>query len=131
MSTKVCDEHTLVTVTKRARGADGRPIGQQDDNPFLDTHMYEVRMLDGSSRELTYNVIAENLFSQCDSEGRQYQLISEISDHQSDDIAINKGDEWVDTKAGKRQKIPTRGWYFLVKWKDGSADWIDLKDMKA
>ena len=77
----VGDKHTLGTGKKRAQGADGRPIGRRDDNPFLNTHMYEVQMPDGSSRELTYNVIANNLFSQCDSEGRQYQLIFEISDH--------------------------------------------------
>ena len=74
LSINVGDKHTLVTLTKRARGADGRPIGQRDDNPFLDTCVYEVRMPDGSSCELTYNVIAENLFSPCDSEGRLYQL---------------------------------------------------------
>ena len=32
---------------------------------------------------------------------------------------------------GKTQKITTRGWSFLVEWKDGSADWISLKDLEA
>jgi hypothetical protein len=59
-------EQVMGTVTKRARGADGRPIGTRAQNPIADTQMYEVRLPDGSSRELTYNVIAENLFSQCD-----------------------------------------------------------------
>ena len=58
VSINVTDEHTLGTMTKRAWGDDGRPIGQWDDNPLLDTHMYEVRMPDGYSCELTYNVIA-------------------------------------------------------------------------
>ena len=101
VSINVGDKHPLDTVTKRAHRAKGRPIGRQDYNPFLDTHMYEVRMPVGTSCELTYKVIAENLFSQCDSEGRQYQLIRKISDHRSDDTAIKKGDEWIDTKAGK------------------------------
>jgi hypothetical protein len=116
------DNQVLGTVTKRARGPDGRPIGTRAENPMADTRMYDVRLPDGTSRELTYNIIAENLFSQCDSEGRQYQLISEISDHRADDTAIAKGDEWIDTKSGRRRKLTTRGWSFLVEWKDGSAD---------
>jgi hypothetical protein len=124
-------EQVLGTVAKRARGADGRPIGQRSNAPMSDTRMYEVRLPDGSSRELTYNIIAENLFSQCDTEGRQFQIIKEISDHRSDDTAIRKGEEWINTKSGKRRKLTTRGWSFLVEWKDGSADWIALKDLKG
>ena len=37
----------------------------------------------------------------------------------------------IDTKSGKRRKITTRGWSFLVEWKGGSADWIDPKDLKT
>jgi hypothetical protein len=87
-----------------------------------DTRMYEVRLPDGSSRELTYNVIAENLFSQCDTEGRQFQLVQEISDHRSDDTSMAKGDEWIETTSGRRRKVTTRGWSFHVEWKDGSSD---------
>ena len=76
VSINIGDKHTLGTVKKRAWEANDRPIGRRDDNPYLDTRMYEVRMPDGSSRELTYTFIAKNLFSQCDSEGRQYKLIS-------------------------------------------------------
>jgi hypothetical protein len=93
--------------------------------------LYEVRLPDGSSRELTHNLIAENLFSQCDTEGRQYQIIKEISEHQSDNTAMAKGDEWIESAARRRRKITTRGWSFLLEWKDGSADWIALKDLKA
>ena len=127
----VGDEHTLGTVTKQAWGADGTPIGRRDDNPLLETRMYEVWMPNRSSCEITYNIIAENLFSQCNSEGRQYQLIIEISDHRSDDADIKKGDEWIDNKAGKRRNITTHGWSFLMEWKNGSADWIALKDLKS
>ena len=118
VSINVSDKHILGTAKQRARGADGRPIGRRDNNPFLDTRMYEVRMPDRSSRELTYNVIAENLLSKCYSEGIQYQLISKISDHLSDDTAIKKGDKWIDTKEGKQRKITTHGWSFFLEWKD-------------
>jgi hypothetical protein len=34
------------------------------------------------------NVIAENLYSQCDSEGRQFLVLDEIIDHAKDNTAI-------------------------------------------
>jgi hypothetical protein len=83
-------EQLLGTVTKRARGPDGLPIGTRHENSARDSRLYEIRLPDGSSRELTHNLIAENLFSQCDSEGRQFQIIKEISDHRSDPM----GRQW-------------------------------------
>jgi hypothetical protein len=118
-------------VTKRAKGPDGLPIGTRSEQAARDTRLYEVRLPDGSSRELTHNLIAENLFSQCDTEGRQYQIIKEISDHRSNATAMAKGDEWIESASGRQRKITTRGWSFLVEWKDGSSDWIALKDLKA
>ena len=29
-----------------------------------------------------------------------------------------------------RNKITTKGWEVMVLWKDGSMDWIQLKDIK-
>jgi len=51
---------------------DGNPIGVRNNNPILDTREYEVEMPDGSTAAYAANVIAENLFSQVDSEGRQH-----------------------------------------------------------
>jgi hypothetical protein len=124
-------EQLLGTVTKRARGPDGLPIGTRHENSTRDSSLHEIRLPDGSSRELTHNLIAENLFSQCDSEGRQFQIIKEISDHQSDGTAMAKGDEWLETTSGRKRNITTRGWSFLVEWNDGSSDWIALKDLKV
>ena len=38
---------TFNQVTKRLKYAGGRPIGTANDNPILDTRMYEVEYLDG------------------------------------------------------------------------------------
>ena len=43
--------------------------------------MYVLLMADGTERELQHNIIAESMFSQADSEGRQYMLLAEITDH--------------------------------------------------
>jgi hypothetical protein len=84
------DEMVHGRVIKRARGEDGNPIGIRNNNPILDTRAYEVEMPDGSTAEYAANVIAENLYSQCDSEGRQYLFLSEIVDHEKSDTAISK-----------------------------------------
>jgi hypothetical protein len=48
-------------ITKRAKGEDRNPIGQQNNNYLLDTRVYEVELADGTSEEYYANVIAENL----------------------------------------------------------------------
>jgi hypothetical protein len=68
---------------KRAKqGKDGNPIGLKHKNPLFDTREYStVEFPDGSTAEYQANIIAENLFSQSDSEGRQFMIMEEISDH--------------------------------------------------
>ena len=50
-------------VTKRLRDKNGLPIGTANDNPILNTRLYEVEFLDGYKASLAANTIAENLFS--------------------------------------------------------------------
>ena len=46
-------------------------------------------------------------------------------------MAINKVDALVTIKNGvKRQHQTTQGWQLLCQWKDGSTNWVALKDMK-
>jgi hypothetical protein len=82
-------------ITKRAKGEDGNPIVRRNNNYLLDTRRYEVELADGTSEEYYANVIAENLFAQVDSEGNQYVLMKEISEHRKDNMAIPTADGWV------------------------------------
>ena len=75
------------TVRKHLKGEDGHPVGQGHHNPFLDTQKYEVD-IDGIPHEYAANTIAENLYSQVDSEGRHQLIFHEIIDHRKNDIAI-------------------------------------------
>ena len=59
-------------VTKRPRDADGIPIGTANENPILDSHMYEVEYQDGTKASLATNYIAEKLFAQVDQEGNRH-----------------------------------------------------------
>ena len=118
-------------IVKRMKGNDGNPIGRRNDNPLLDTRQYEVELSDGTTEEFYANVIAENLFSQVDTEGRQYVLLKEISEHRKDETAIPISEGWLTLKNGRKvRKRTTRGWQLLIEWKEGGSDWLDLKDVK-
>lgn len=82
-------------------------------NPLFDTCEYVVEFTDGSTENFFANVIAECLYAQVDSEGRQVQLLQEITDHRSD----NSATPW------QMDSVP---------WKDRSSDCgcIPLKDIK-
>jgi hypothetical protein len=54
--------------TGRIRGIDGVARGKGRANPILDTRTYNVEFPDGRSEEYTANVIAENMYAQCDEE---------------------------------------------------------------
>jgi hypothetical protein len=118
-------------VTKRLRDKDGLPIGTANQNPILDTRMYEVEYPDGHKASLAANAIAENMFAQVDAEGNRYVLFEAIVDHRTDGSEVKMQDAFITTRNGnQRRKETTKGWEILVQWKDGSTTWITLKDMK-
>ena len=124
--------NAMARVIKRVKDNDGNAIGTDRDNPLMNTSMYEVEFPDGQTAELQYNIIAENMMSQTDSEGHHYQLLAEISDHHADATAISKKNGFIKGRNGNRhRKMTTRGWKLEVEWKDGSVSWVPLKDLKA
>jgi hypothetical protein len=65
----------------RKRELDGSVRGRANANSMLDTRTYEIEFLDGRINEYTANAIAENMYAQCDIEGRHYKLMEGIVDH--------------------------------------------------
>ena len=118
-------------VTKRLRDANGLPIGTANDNPILDTRLYEVEYLDGYRTSLAANAIAENLFSQVDEEGNRHVLFDAIIDHRVDGSELQQKDAIITSaNGGRRRKRSTKGWEILLQWKDGSSSWEAMKDVK-
>ena len=118
-------------VTKRLRDANGIPIGTANDNPILDSCLYEVEYIDGYKAALTANTIAENLFSQVDNEGNRHVLFDAIIDHRRDSTALQQDDAFViSANGGRHRQETTKGWEILIQWKDGSTSWETLKDVK-
>ena len=124
-------EPRMARVTKRLKDANGIPIGTADDNPILDTKMYEVEYLDGERKSLSANHIAENLFAQGDDEGNRQVLMKEIIDYRMNGQEVKHQDAFITTRTGtKRRRETTKGWEILIEWKDGSTNWVTLKDVK-
>ena len=94
-----------------------------DDHPanvFTDRSLFEVQFPDGTVDRLAANIKAENLFAQVDENGRQFQILHEIVEHQKDNSAIPIENGFITSRSGNRHpKKTTSGWKLLVVWKDG------------
>ena len=124
-------EFQPVTVTGHTVGPSGRPEGEYNEDPALNSLMYDVRFPDGDVKEYSANVIAENLMNQVDEEGFSLTTIESITAHRTTDEAVTKENMFAVNKQGvKRIRYTTCGWQLLCKWKDGSNSWIHLSTLK-
>lgn len=125
------DRMVEAKVIGRTVGPDGRTVGRYNDNPILNTCVYDIEFPDGDVKEYSANVIAENLLSQVDLDGFHVRKFECILEYRFDDTAVLKKDmQAIDKDGRKRLRQTTRGWKLLVKFQDGSTEWFDLKDLK-
>ena len=120
----------LCKVRGRKRDSSGNLIGERNDNPILDTQIFQVEHLDGRAEEYATNVIAESLMSNVDDEGYDVGWIDEIVDHRRKDRASSASKGFVISGTTKKPVITTKGWDIQVKWKDSSFDWLPLSQVK-
>jgi hypothetical protein len=125
-------EAQLARVSKRLRDNAGNPIGQANNNPILDTRLYEIEYLDGHRAAMSANTIAENMFAQVDQDGHRLILFDEIIGHRVDGSQVQEGNDDIITNSlgVKRQVQTTKGWEINIQWRDGSTTWNTLKDIK-
>jgi hypothetical protein len=124
------DEIRSGEVVRRKRDLDETVRGRANYNPMLDTRTYEIEFPDGHSDEYTANVIAENMYSQCDIEGRTYNLMEGIVDHKTDVHAIESADMYTKHGSKKQARKTTKGCNLCVEWKYGTKSWEHLEDLK-
>ena len=122
------EERVLAKVLRRSVDENGRVIGQFNDNPILNTLVYDVELPDGTVKEYAANVIAEQILDQVDQEGHYGQQIDTILKHKRNGDAVRK--DQLSTKSGSKLRKTTVGWKLLVKWKDGTQEWVDLRILK-
>src|SRR6056300_696374 len=119
------------TVKRQAIGQDARPIGNAHFNPLVDSRKYKVEFDDGTTEILSANLLAENILDQVDEHGHRHRLMEEIGGHRKTEEALKEVDSWYMTESGtKRRKKTTKGWEIYVIWKDGSSNYIPLREMK-
>ena len=113
-------------VIQRTIGPDGQVTGTYDNNPFLNSIIYDVEFPVGQVKEYAANIIAENMLTQVDSDGMSTTLMEAIVDHRWDDKKeLQHHNKYVHTKNGRRHlRKTTKGWELLIKWKDKSESWI-------
>jgi hypothetical protein len=89
-------------VSQRAIGPDGRTVGSYDDNPYLNSVVYEVEFPDGQVKEYAANVIAENMLTQVDLEGYSITMMEGIVDYKKDEAtAVPKSEKYLVTRRGR------------------------------
>ena len=121
---------TKVKVIRQNTDFNGRPIGKANNNPLLDTREYICEYPDGTLDTYHANTIAENLWSQCDSEGQEFMLYKEIIDHRKDDKAISTNDGVKVENGVSKPIMTTAGWEILVEFTNGEVQWLPLKIVK-
>ena len=121
----------MAKVVRRAIDDDGNLIGTFDENPTLNSLVYEVEFPDGITKSYAANIIAENILYQVDSQGQHHHVMEGILAYRKDKAALTKGNAFITTKRGQRKlRQTTIGWHFKVQWKDGSSQWVPLKLLK-
>ena len=57
--------------------------------------------------------------------------MKEIIDYRTNGQEVNQLDTFITMRTWtKRRRETTKGWEILIKWKDGSMNWVTLKDVK-
>jgi hypothetical protein len=92
--------------------------------------VYQVKFPDGEIAEYAANVIAENMYAQCDPDGNQYMIMDAIVDHKVGQQALKRDNQFVTVNGRQHYRKTTAGWKLCVEWKDGSTSWERLADLK-
>jgi hypothetical protein len=89
-----------------------------------------VEFPDGTVSEYLANVIAENMWAQCDFDGQERLLMQAIVHHRKDGNAVPYADCFEYRDGKPRLKTTTAGWFLCIQWKNGTTSWERLSDMK-
>ena len=127
----VDDSEQLARVVRRSVGPDGKLVGEFNDNPILNTLVYEVEFPDGQMKRYSANVIAENILQQVDGSGYHSHTLAGVVEARKGKSALGEKSAFTYGKNGQRKlRQTTMGWELKVKWRDGTTQWMPLKVLK-
>ena len=125
------DKMVMGKVKGRSLGDDGKVVGSYDDNPILNSIIYDVEFPYGQVKEYAANILAENMLSQVDDNGHNRLMMDAIIDFKKDPTAVPMEDKYLFMMTGQcRLRKMTLGWWFLVRWKDETESWVKLAKLK-
>jgi hypothetical protein len=102
------DETKLGRVVKRQRDENGNLLGKSNDNPLLNTAVYEVEFEDGIIEAYAANTIAESIYANTDDNGLQELHLETIMDYEADETAVPKSHGWCYPDKGEnKQRVKT------------------------
>ncbi len=105
----------IAKVVRRGVDNEGCLVGTFNDNPLLNTLLYDCKFNDGTIQAYSANTIASNIFLESDADGYSSSLLYEIVDHKSSGEATKMADKYLLTKTGTKQmRRMTQGWKFLA-----------------
>ena len=126
------DGQRLCKVLRKSVDAEGKSTGIYDDDPSLNTIIYDIEFPDGHIEQYGANLIAQNVIEQVeDHEGHYSERVKKILDHRREGNAVPRGKMHVTTRNGqKKLRQSTVGWKFLVEYTNGRKQWMQLSDLK-
>ena len=122
------DKVVMGKVKDRSLGNDGKVVGSYDDNPILNSIIYDIEFPDGQVKEYLANILAENMLSQVDDNGHNRLVMDAIIDFKKDPTAVPMEDKYLFTMTGQCRLRKTT--WFLVRWKDETESWVKLAELK-
>ena len=85
----------LFCVKNRSRNEKGECVGEFHENLLLNTQLYDVEDPDGNVQKYSANIIAQNIYENCDHEGLRWNTVVKIVGHNQADNAVRKDNQWV------------------------------------
>ena len=109
-------------VVAQSCDANGNIMGRAHTNPILDTILYQVEFSGGKVTEITMNIIAKSMYTQCDADENEYLLLDSLIDTCKTNKAIYLTDQWISkwdrpvtSKCTAAWKfMPVEGWFYLM-----------------
>ena len=125
------DNMEQVGITKgRKRGPDGKFIGKYNENPILDTSVYEIEFQDGRVESYFANQIVECILDESEAEANITHHIKDFVDHRRDSKALTSDEAFLRVKGKTIPRRTTKGWHICAELSDGKTEWLNLKTAK-
>lgn len=84
-------------------------VGTHNDNPILDTRVYEVELPGGTYSDYSANILTKNIMAGVDDNGQTALLLDDIIGQRFKADCVAESDRWYETPQGsKKRKITTR-----------------------